>query len=289
MPAKLCSASCKAGRPKGGQRALLHSHDKHAGRGYCEPMSHGSRILIFLLAFAFSTSDAELLTVAVASNFSRAAHELAARYEEASGNPVRITTASTGKLYAQIENGAPFDILLAADVERPQLLERSGIGVAGSRHTYAIGGLVLWSRDEDLSVDGCRAALEELGHDKLAIANPQTAPYGAAAKEFLQAADLWKTVRPNLVYGENIAQSLHFVVSGSASLGLIARSQAVDKRLPASTCNWPVPDTMHEALEQQVILLRRAADSEVALDFLGFLRSSVARQIISDHGYTVLQ
>ena len=252
-------------------------------------MSHGPRILVFLLAFTFSTSNAVPLTIAVASNFSRAAYELAARFEEAAGRPVRITTASTGKLYAQIENGAPFDILLAADVERPKLLEQSGIGVAGSRHTYAIGGLVLWSRDEDLSVDGCRAALEELGRDKLAIANPQTAPYGVAAMEFLQAAGLWETVQPNLVYGENIAQSLHFVVSGGASLGLIARSQAVDQRLPASTCDWPVPATMHEALEQQVILLQRAADNEVALDFLDFLQGPVARQIIGDHGYTVSQ
>jgi molybdate transport system substrate-binding protein len=246
-------------------------------------------IAIVLLAFAFSASDAAPLTVAVASNFSRAAHELAARFEAASGSPARITTASTGKHYVQIENGAPFDILLAADVESPKLLEQSGIGVAGSRYTYAIGALVLWSRDEDLSADGCRAALEDLGKDKLAIANPNAAPYGAAAKEFLQAADLWETVRPNLVYGENIAQTLHFVVSGNASLGLIARSQAVDKRLPDSTCYWSVPESMHKPIEQQAILLQRAAENEVALDFLGFLGSSAARQIISKHGYTVPQ
>jgi molybdate transport system substrate-binding protein len=246
-------------------------------------------IVLLLLPFAFSISDAELLTIAVASNFSRTAHEIAARYEEASGNPVRITTASTGKLYAQIDNGAPFDILLAADVEHPMLLERSGMGVAGSRYTYAIGGLVLWSRSNKLVADGCRAALDKLGSEKLAIANPATAPYGAAAMEFLQAANLWDTVQTNLVFGENIAQSLHFVVSGNASLGLIARSQAIDKRLPASTCQWLVPATMHSPLEHQAILLRRAEKNAVAAEFLGFLRGSAARQIVSEHGYAVPQ
>jgi molybdate transport system substrate-binding protein len=244
--------------------------------------------LAALLALS-STSAAEPLMVAVASNFSRTAQEIVARYEQTSGSPVQTTTASTGKLYAQIVNGAPFDIVLAADVLRPKMMEQSGVGVAGSRRTYAIGGLVLWSRDKKLAVGGCRAALASLGRQKLAIANPDTAPYGAAAKEFLQAAGLWETVLPNLVYGENISQTLQFVASGNASLGLIARSQDVDERLPESTCRWSVPDSMHEPIEQQAILLQRAGDKEVALDFLGFLHGPVARQIISSHGYSVPQ
>ncbi len=251
------------------------------------PFTHIITLAALLVLSA--TSSAEPLTIAVASNFSRTAHELAVHFEQASGSPVQTATASTGKLYAQIENGAPFDIVLAADVLRPQLMEQSGIGVVGSRHTYAIGGLVLWSRDKNLSVDGCREALTKLGRQKLAIANPNTAPYGAAAKEFLQAAGLWESVRPNLVYGENISQTLQFVASGNASLGLIARSQAVDSRLPESTCRWPVPGTMHKPIEQQAILLRRAADKKIALEFLGFLHGPVARQIISSHGYSVPQ
>ncbi len=260
------------------------------GRRHCRELMPITYIIALAALLALSsTSNAESLTIAVASNFSRTAQEIAARYEQASGISVRITTASTGMLYAQIENGAPFDIVLAADALRPKLIEQSGIGVAGSRHTYAIGELVLWSRDKNWSVNGCRAALEDLGRRKFAIANPITAPYGAAAKEFLQAADLWESVRPNLVYGENISQTLQFVVSGNASLGLIARSQAADERLPESTCRWVVPDSMHKPIGQQAILLQRAADKEVALDFLRFLYGPIARLIISRHGYAVPQ
>lgn len=244
------------------------------------------RLLLFLLLLA-EAGNTESLTVAAASNFARPAHELAERFEKASGHDVRITTASTGKLYAQIENGAPFDILLAADKERPLLLEKSGLGVAGTRFTYAVGSLVLWSRDPALANSDCKLHLEELGKKRLAIANPTTAPYGAAAVQFLQADGAWEAVRPRLVFGENIAQTLHFVVSGNASLGLIASAQAKDARLPESTCHWPVPASMHQALEQQAILLQRASDNEVAAEFLGYLRGADAREVITANGYEI--
>ena len=250
-------------------------------------MSHGTLVTILLLAFAFSTSDAEQLTIAVASNFLRPAQELAERFEAASGNSVRISAGSTGKLYAQIINGAPFDVLLAADKERPNLLEDSGLGISGSRFTYALGGLVLWSRDPALSGSDCRSQLRNLGSKWLAIANPLTAPYGAAAMQFLQAEGILEQVRPRLVHGENIAQTMHFVVSGNASLGLIARAQATDDRLPEASCRWPVPGSMHAALEQQAVLLETARDNTAAQDFLKFLRSPAARQVISAHGYQV--
>jgi molybdate transport system substrate-binding protein len=240
---------------------------------------------LFLLLLLAEAGNTEPLTIAVASNFAGPAHELAARFENASGHDVRITTASTGKLYAQIENGAPFDVLLAADQERPQLLEASGHGVAGTRFTYAVGGLVLWSRDPALSNTDCKSQLEGLGKNRLAIANPLTAPYGTAAIQFLQADGTWTKVQTHLVYGENIAQTLHFVVSGNASLGLIASAQAKDPRLPESTCHWPVPRSMHQALEQQAILLRRASDNKVAMDFLGYLRGEDAREVIIASGY----
>jgi len=247
-----------------------------------------SRITVFvLLTLLAITSSAEQLTIAVTSSFVRPAHELAARYEAESGNLVRITTASTGKLYAQIENGAPFDILLAADEQRPRLLELSGSGVAGTRFTYASGSIVLWSRDPALASSDCVAQLHNLSERRLAIANPLTAPYGAAAMEFLQAAELWEAAKPHLVYGENIAQTLHFVVSGNASLGLIAGSQATDARLPEPTCHWPVPASMYKALEHQTILLRRASGNEAASGFLSFLRADEARQVIAAHGYGV--
>ena len=244
-------------------------------------------ITLLLAALTAAGADGEPLTVAVASNFNGPAHAIAARYEQASGTPVRISTASTGKLYAQIVNGAPFDVLLAADRVRPELLESGSHGVAGTRFNYAIGALVLWSRDPALAGQDCESQLLELNAKRLAIANPLTAPYGAAAREYLLAANLWERVEPQLVFGENIAQTLHFVVSGNASLGLIARSQLAHEKLRDGTCNWPVPESMHQPLEQQAILLRRAAGNSAAVDFLGFLRGPIARQIIREHGYSL--
>ena len=221
------------------------------------------------------------MTVAAASNFSAAARDIAEQFTLNSGYVVRITTASTGKLYAQITNGAPFDLLLAADAERPSLLEESGAAVPGTRFTYALGELVLWSRQ----LDDCRGALDTLGNLHLAIANPDTAPYGAAARDFLRNEGLWKSVRRRLVIGENISQTLHFVVSGNAALGFIARSQLQAPSLPDATCSWPVPGSSHDPIEQQAILLQHGLDNEAASQFLQFLRSDAGRVIIVRHGY----
>jgi molybdate transport system substrate-binding protein len=240
---------------------------------------------IAMAAWACMAGAAEPLTIAVASNFSRPAAAIAERFEKESGQPVRVTTASTGQLYAQIMHGAPFDVLLAADVERPRLLEESGRGVAGTRFSYAAGSLVLWSRDPELAGHDCRAALDTLGDRRLAIANPETAPYGAAARQFLQSAGLWDKVSPRIVYGENIAQTLQFVVSGNASLGLVAGSEAADPRLPAPTCRWDVPQAAHEPIVQQAILLQPSRAG--AKEFLEFLRGTTAHEIIRNNGYTV--
>jgi len=246
-------------------------------------------MLVFLAMLFAAPASAEQLTIAVASNFTRPAHVLAQKFESTSGYPVRVTTASTGKLYAQIVNGAPFDILFAADAARPLLLEESEFGVKGTRFTYAIGRLVLWSADSAMGESNCKEALVDLGKHRLAIANPLTAPYGMAAKEYLQATGLWNKVEPQLVYGENIAQTLHFVVSGGAGFGLIARSQAMDKRLPDAACNWLVPEDMHAPIEQQAILLHRAESNKTAADFLAFVASPVGRQVVEEHGYSVAQ
>jgi molybdate transport system substrate-binding protein len=246
-------------------------------------------MLVFLATLIVSSADAEQLTIAVASNFTRPAHVLAGKFEETSGQAVRVTVASTGKLYAQIVNGAPFDILFAADAARPLLLEESGFGVKGTRFTYAIGRLVLWSLDSAMGESNCEEALADLGKHRLAIANPLTAPYGVAAKEYLEKAGLWREVEPQLVYGENIAQTLHFVVSGGVRFGLIARSQAMDKRLPDATCNWLVPEGMHTPLEQQAILLNRGEGHKAAVEFLAYVAGPVGRAIIEEHGYSVAQ
>jgi molybdate transport system substrate-binding protein len=226
-------------------------------------------------------------TVAVASNFAVPARDLAARFEDATGHRLKISSAATGKLYAQIANGAPFDVLLAADRQRPQRLEDQGLGVADSRFTYALGSLVLWSRDPDYDGRDCLAALSALGTRKLAIANPITAPYGLAARQYLQAAALWDSVERRLVFGENIAQTLHFVATGNATLGLIAAAQAEDPRLPQATCRVPIPVGTHAPIEQQAILLTRAAANAAAAEFLVFLQSPTGRAMISAHGYSV--
>ena len=217
----------------------------------------------------------------MASNFSSTAREISEQFSNVSGYRVRITTASTGKLYAQIVNGAPFDVLLAADVERPQRLETTGAGLPGTRFTYALGALVLWSRQ----VDDCRAALERADGGRIAIANPGTAPYGAAAKSFLQRSGLWDSLRDRLVVGENISQTLQFAASGNAELGFIARSQLQAPSLPPASCSWQVPETLHARIDQQAILLRRGADAAGAKAFLEFLRGDAGRAIILRHGY----
>jgi molybdate transport system substrate-binding protein len=246
-----------------------------------------SSLAICLLGTAPIASGAESIAVAVASNFTTTMHELGERFEADTGVSVQVSSASSGTLYAQITNGAPFDVLLAADVERPRLLEASGHGVAGSRFTYAIGQLVLWSRSPVSAGADCRQRLENLGQQRLAMANPETAPYGAAARETLLHLDLWERVQSRLVVGENIAQTLLFVASGNASLGFIAATQALDERLPEPTCTWAVPPESHRAIEQQAILLRRAADKTVASDFVEFLRSTSARVIIERNGYAL--
>lgn len=240
--------------------------------------------LIFLPCL---TVGAETLTVAVASNFSPAAEEIAAGFTTQTCHELRLSAGSTGKLFAQISNHAPYDIFLAADSERPALLEVSGLGVHGTRVTYAIGGLVMWSADAKFAHADCRQHLEQLGDGHLAIANPDTAPYGMAAREYLIEAGLWEQVKPQLVYGENIAQTLQFVATGNARIGLIARSQSVGSRLPEATCNWPIPSSAHRPLEQQAVLLARAAGNPVAAEFMEYLVGAMAQQIIVRHGYTV--
>lgn len=243
------------------------------------------RVLLAALLLSAGPAQAETLDVAVASNFLLAMKPLATRFEALSGHTLRISGASTGKLYAQVVNGAPFDVLLAADRERPTLLTSSGLASPESRFTYAIGRLVLWSRDPGVSTDGCLDALNRDDAGRVAIANPVTAPYGAAAKQTLLKLGLWESRRGRIVVGENIGQALHFVASGNARFGLIAAAQLNAAALPEASCTWPVPPDYHEAIEQQVVLLARAADKAEARAFLEFLQGPDARRIIARQGY----
>ncbi len=243
------------------------------------------RFLIFLLLAP--SADAEPVTVAVASNFITPMAELVAAFEQASGQVVQVSPASTGVLYAAARNGARYAALLAADSERPRRLEQEGIGIPGTRFTYAIGTLVLWSADPALAGSDCRSVLDDLGRRRLAIANPVTAPYGAAAKSFLQQAGLWEQVQGNLVYGQNIAQTLQFVATRNASLGLVAASQVNGDQLPEAACQWAVPASTHPPIEQQAILLGKDGGNDIAAEFLDFVSGPEGRAIIRAQGYEV--
>ena len=242
----------------------------------------GSRLAALLLLLMSAGVSADRVRVAVASNFRPTLDALVRAFESASEHRVEVVSGSTGKLYAQIVQGAPFDLLLAADAERPRRLEAEGRTQPGSRFTYAIGRLVLWSPDPR-RVDGEGQVLKQRDFRYLAIANPRLAPYGRAARQLLQAMGLWTDLQGRLLRGENIAQAYHFVASGNAELGLVAWSQL---RGPAGRVEqgfwWLPPGDLHEPIEQQLVLLNDRAGARA---FHAFLAGAEARRIIESHGY----
>lgn len=244
------------------------------------------RLLIISLLISLPiASHAETLRVAVAANFAAPMQEIASRFEQNSGHRLLLSLGSTGKLYAQIRNGAPFDVLLAADDKVPAMLEQDGEGVPNTRFTYAIGTLVLWSAREGY-VDDQGAVLRQQSFKHLALANPKTAPYGAAAQATLKRLGLQETLREKLVQGENIAQAHQFVASGNAELGFVALSQVVDGEGKIGKGSaWVVPAELHSTIRQDAVLLSHAKDSEAARDLLAYLKSEDALSIIAAYGY----
>jgi len=239
----------------------------------------GYTVLLVLLALPLQPAVADDLRIAVASNFARTAKLLGTLFTEQTGHRVQLSPGSTGKLYAQIVNGAPYDVLLAADIRRPELLENSGRAVAGSRFTYARGTLVAWSTNPDM-IDPTEGlpAIDRLR--RIAIANPQLAPYGQAAEETLRALGIWERAVPKLVRGESIGQAYQYVASGNAELGLIAGAQ-----LPAGSGSyWPVPAELHQPVDQQLVRLQ---DTGAALAFTDFMRSPAAQNVILAAGYLI--
>ncbi|MBT3365764.1 MAG: molybdate ABC transporter substrate-binding protein [Nitrospina sp.] len=245
----------------------------------------GAGMLVFLLGGP-ALGWSEEVHVAVASNFLNPLKEIAASYKQDTGNTLVLISGSTGKLYAQARNGAPFDVLLAADARRPTLLEQGGVGVAGTRFTYAEGSLVLWSLDPKkiIGVESLSATMR-----KLAIANPKTAPYGRAAHETLQQLDLWEKLEPQLVRGESIAQTLQFVATGNAEMGFIAKSQMQDPRFSLKGSQWEVPSSLHKPISQQAILLKTGLNNIAANQFLKYLKGPASIKIIKSYGYRFLE
>ena len=242
-------------------------------------IAKGLTVFVFCLALLACNNEdhAPPLNVAVASNFRATAMELAHAFRQQSGVEVRLSTGSTGKHYAQIINGAPFDVFLAADTQRPSLLEGKELIQPNSRMTYAIGQLVLWSPDARLITDN---GVPNQGFAHLAIANPELAPYGLATQQTLQKLGLWDGMKSTVVRGENIAQVMQFLSSGNAQLGFVSAAQLIE--LGDQGSRWNVPSDLHDPIEQQAVQL---SNHESAAAFMRFLVGKSAREIIARNGY----
>ncbi len=226
-------------------------------------------------------AHAESTNVAVAANFTAAAKGIETAFEAATGHDVIFSFGSTGKLYAHIINGAPFDAFLAADARRPQMLEQDGHAVPGSRFTYALGQIALWSSQDDLDV---QRMLQTGDFNKLAIANPKTAPYGVAAVQTLEALSLTAQTQDKWIRGDSIAQTRQFVSTGAADLGIVALAQVA---LDPSGSTWIVPSTFHAPIEQQAVLLVKGAKNPATNSFIAFMNGDKALNIIKSFGYGV--
>jgi molybdate transport system substrate-binding protein len=234
-------------------------------------------------SLAASARAAEV-SVAVASNFTAPMQKIAAAFEQDTGHKAVLAFGSTGKFYAQIKNGAPFQILLSADAETPARLEREGLGVSGTRFTYAIGRLVLWSRQSGM-VDDTAEVLRGGRFERIALADPKLAPFGAAAVEVLNRLGLMSSVAPKFVQGENIAQTYQFVATGNASLGFVASSQVLaDGKLTQGSA-WLVPASLHAPIRQDAIVLSTGKDKAAVLALMAYLRNDKSRAIIRAFGY----
>ena len=242
---------------------------------------------ILCLAILFSLSIqvfAAEVSVAVAANFTAPMQKLAQAFEAETGHKAVLAFGSTGTLYAQIRNGAPFQILLAADDETPLKIEKEGLGIAGSRFTYAIGKLVLWSKQPGL-VDDKGEVLRSGTFQRIALANPKLAPYGAAAMETMTQLGVAQALQPRFVQGENIAQTYQFVFTENAQLGFVALSQVyVDGKIAQGSA-WMVPDKLHTPIQQDAILLKKGGDSPAATALMQFLRGERAKALIRSYGY----
>ena len=245
------------------------------------------RLLALTAALALSAAaQAEVVQIAVAANFTAPARALAEVFARTTGHEAKLSFGATGAFYTQIKNGAPFDVLLAADNERPARLEKEGDTVAGSRFTYATGQLVLWSAKPGF-VDDQGAVLKGGHFGKIAIANPKNAPYGAAAVEAMEKLGLAATLQPKLVTGESIGQTYNFIATGNAELGFVALAQVLDGGKLKSGSMWVVPAKYHAPIIQDAVILKRAAANPAAKAWMALMRSPNTQDFIRSYGYEV--
>ncbi len=251
-----------------------------------------SRLMLALASVHFFTLvHAGEVTVAVAANFTAPMQKIAQAFEQDTGHKAQVALGATGKFYAQIKNGAPFAVLLAADDETPARLEKEGVAVAGTRFTYATGRLALWSKQPNLVDDKGEVLrspnLDKLGIHKIAMADPKLAPYGAAAMEVIHRLGVQARVTPKLVQGESIGQTYQFVSTENAQLGFVALSQiSFDGRIAQGSA-WVVPQDLHTPLKQDAVLLNAGKDNAAAHALLKYLQADKAKSIIRQYGYAL--
>lgn len=241
-------------------------------------------LLLTVLGCAGPALAAEA-TVAVAANFLPTLRAVATDFEHATGHRVIMLAGSSGAFYGQIRNGAPFDVFFSADQERPRRLEEEGLAVKGSRFTYAVGRLVLWSPEPGVVIDD--ATLRGASFKHLAIANPRLAPYGVAAKQVMVSLGLWDRLQPRIVRGESLGQTMAFVASGNAELGFVALSQVLDPSVNRRGSRWEVPPELHDPLNQDVVLLRKGDTNRGAQALMEYVGGPAARRVIARFGYGV--
>lgn len=245
-------------------------------------MRHLYGILVSLIIS--TAAQAETVQVAVASNFAGAMAMIATSFEKDTGHKAQVSTGATGKFYAQIKNGAPFEVLLAADDTTPAKLEHDGLAVPGARFTYAVGKLALWSAKPNF-VDSEGNILKQGQFAHISLANPKTAPYGAAAMDVMRHLDVLKTLEPKFVQGENIAQTQQFIATGNAELGFVALSQVFRDGQLTRGSFWLIPENLYAPIRQDATLLKTGEDHPAAKALLAYLKSAAAKSIIQSLGY----
>lgn len=239
--------------------------------------------LLLIVVGCAGPADAEEVTVAVAANFLPAFRAITIEFEQATEHRITTIAGASGKFYSQITHGAPFDVFFSADQERPQRLEEEGAAVKGSRFTYAIGRLILWSPDAAL-VTG-EQTLRSAPFNHLAMANPQVAPYGVAARQVMMKLGLWDQLQSRIVHGESLGQTMGFITSGNAELGFIALSQALDPAITQAGSRWDIPLDLYDPINQDVVLLTKGRSNPGAEALLVFVRGADARRVIERFGY----
>ncbi len=244
-------------------------------------------LCLFLVA-SVSVATAEEITIAAASDLNFAFREIATEYENTTGNHVRLTLGSSGNFFAQIQNGAPFDLYFSADIAYPRKLEEAGLTVPGSLYPYAIGRIVLWTGNEShLDLSKGLEVLREQTIKKIAIANPKHAPYGRAAVAAMEHFKVYDQVKYKLILGENISQAAQFIESGACDIGIIALSLAVAPAMKSKGTYWEVPADAHLPLEQGAVILKSSKNQEAARQFLEFIKGPNGQEIMKRYGFIV--